>query len=127
MTKQIKNNSHNTDKRIIDIFVEISKQGKKTRLFSLFFLLFLLIAGIYCAIKINILALFAPIIFVPLMRRFTNPLHDKNIKKYLSNNSKKIDSDISQKILNLSKDQKLHFCKEALLIQIRSKFQQHRS
>lgn len=114
---------NNIDKKITDLFVQISNQGKTTRLVSLLLLLILLIVGIYGSINISIFMLLLPVIGVPLMRRFTNPLHDKNIKKYVAKNKYVIGVDLAQNVLSLSKEKKLHYCKEALLIEIRSKLQ----
>jgi hypothetical protein len=79
-----------------------------------------LIAGIYGSIKINIFMLFLPVILYYSLRRFINPIHDKNIKKYIEKNSDKINPDLISKLSNLNKETKVRYYEKALAIEIKN-------
>lgn len=112
-----------TNKKVIDLFVEISKAGKSARNGALFVILLLLIAGIIGAVKFSATWLLLPLCGFFLARPYINTLHDRNIKKYLSKHQNTLDATLVKHVSELSKEQKLHYCKEALLIEIRSKLQ----
>ncbi len=126
MTKQDKNNfSHqasdkNLDEKLVDLFVSIIQQQNKVRMTTLLLLFCLLIAGIYGSIKINIFMLFLPVILYYSLRRFINPIHDKNIKKYIEKNSDKINPDLISKLSNLNKETKVRYYEKALAIEIKN-------
>lgn len=126
MTKQDKNNfskqnsERDLDEKLVNLFVSIIQQQNKTRMITLLFLLCLLIIGIYGSIKSNIFMLFLPVIAYYSMRKFINPIHDKNIKKYIEKNSDKISSDLISKLLNLTKETKVRYYEKALAIEIKN-------
>lgn len=126
MTKQNNNNFSNQnsgkdlDEKLVNLFVSIIQQQNKTRMTTLLFLLCLLIIGIYGSIKINIFMLFLPVIAYYSMRRFINPIHDKNIKKYIEKNSDKISPDLISKLSNLTKETKVRYYEKALAIEIKN-------
>ena len=126
MTKQDKNNfskqnsERDLDEKLVNLFVSIIQQQNKTRMITLLFLLCLLIIGIYGSIKSNIFMLFLPVIAYYSMRRFINPIHDKNIKKYIEKNSDKINPDLISKLSNLNKETKVRYYEKALAIEIKN-------
>jgi hypothetical protein len=126
MTKQDKNNfSHqasdkNLDEKLVNLFVSIIQQQNKVRMTTLLLLFCFLIAGIYGSIKINIFMLFLPVILYYSLRRFINPIHDKNIKKYIEKNSDKINPDLISKLSNLNKETKVRYYEKALAIEIKN-------
>ncbi len=127
MTKQDKNNfSHqassdkNLDEKLVNLFVSIIQQQNKARMTTLFLLFCLVIIGIYGSIKFNIFMLFLPVIAYYSMRRFINPIHDKNIKKYIEKNSDKINPDLISKLSNLNKETKVRYYEKALAIEIKN-------
>ncbi|MBU6338522.1 MAG: hypothetical protein KGQ36_00900 [Rickettsiales bacterium] len=118
MTKQ--NLSKQIEEKLIAIFVEIIQKRKPIRTASLIFLLSLLIAGIYGAVKVSILMLFLPVVGYFAMKRLINPLHDKNVAKYLEVNRDKIGAEIVLAARNLSQETKMNCYREALLTEIRN-------
>ena len=126
MTKQDKNNfSHqasdkNLDEKLVNLFVSIIQQQNKVRMTTLFLLFCFLIVGIYGSIKINIFMLLLPVILYYPLRRFINPIHDKNIKKYIEKNSDKINPDLISKLSNLNKETKVRYYEKALAIEIKN-------
>lgn len=111
-------------KRIVELFIKISSDGKKLRKNSLIFFLIILAAGIYGAVKINIFILSAPIILFILLRPYINPLHEKSIAKYLVKNKENLHPALIKKVQNLDKPTKLEYCREALMTEIRSNLRQ---
>lgn len=118
MTKQ--NLSKEMQEKLVAVFVEIIQKRKPIRTASLIFLLSLLIAGIYGAVKISVLMLFLPVIGYFAMKRLINPLHDKNVAKYFEINRDRIGADIVLAAKNLSQETKILCYREALLTEIRN-------
>ena len=112
--------SKQTEEKLIALFVEIIQKRKPVRTAALIFLLSSFIAAIYAAVKISFFAIFTPIIVYFSIKRLINPLHDKNVEKYLEVNRDKIDSDVFSAAKNLSPEMKINLYKEALLTEIRN-------